>query len=52
MCNPYSYIKFYSYTPNEATGYTTVVQCEGRTLYIDNCSFYNIGATGIVHKEY
>ncbi len=50
--NPYSYIKFYSYTPNETTGYKTVVERDGRTLYTDNCSSYNIGAVGIVRKEY
>ncbi len=51
---PYAYVKFYSYTPGETTGYPSanITNRDGRVLYTDNCVSYKISKFGIDQRMY
>ncbi len=51
---PYAYVKFYSYTPGDRTGYPTAntVTRDDRVLYTDDCVSYKISKWGIDQKMY
>lgn len=51
---PYAYVKFYSFTVGDTTGYPSAntVERDGRVLYTDDCVSYKISKFGIDQKMY